>query len=68
MDFNWQDVFEIFKKPNVHKEMKIIFPKIDEERVKKILVSEHDFSMERIENALAKLHTVKKQSAQRTLF
>lgn len=68
MDFNWQEVFEIFKKPNVHKGLKIIFPKLDEDRVKKILVEEHDFSMERIENALEKLHTVKKQSAQRTLF
>ena len=67
LDFNWQEVFEIFKKPNVSKE-KIKFPKLDEEKIKEILVNQHDFSMERVENQLAKLHEVKKQSAQKTLF
>ncbi|MEI6850116.1 MAG: flap endonuclease-1 [archaeon] len=67
LDFNWQEVFEIFKKPNVSKE-KVAFPKLDEEKIKDILVREHDFSMERIDNQLAKLHEVKKQSAQKTLF
>ena len=67
LDFNWKDVFEIFKKPNVAK-VKVVFPKLDGERVKKILVEEHDFSLERIENSLGKLNEVKKESAQRKLF
>jgi len=67
LDFNWQEVFGIFKKPNVSKE-KVSFPKLDEEKIKEILVKEHDFSMERVENQLAKLHEVKKQSAQKKLF
>jgi len=67
LDFNWQDVFEIFKKPNVKKE-KVVFPKLNEEMIKEILVREHDFSLERVNNQLSKLKEVKKQSAQKTLF
>lgn len=67
LDFNWKDVFEIFKKPKVSKE-KIDFPKLDEARLKEILVKEHDFSMDRIEKQLDKLRTVKKAAGQKTLF
>src|SRR3989338_291222 len=31
LDFNWQEVFQIFKKPNVER-IKLKFPKLDEER------------------------------------
>jgi len=67
LDFNWKDVFEIFKKPNVIKE-KIEFPKLDEKKLKEILVKRHDFSEERVENQLVKLRDLKEQSKQRTLF
>lgn len=67
LDFNWQEVFEIFKKPNVSKE-EVVFPKFDKEKIKNILVQEHDFSLERIENQFLKLDESKRQSAQKTLF
>ena len=67
LDFNWQEVFEIFKKPNVLKEH-VRFLKLDEEKIKEILVRRHDFSMDRVENQLAKLHEVKKERSQRKLF
>src|SRR3989344_4870234 len=67
LDFNWQEVFEIFKKPNV-KSMKINFPKLNEGRIKDILVNEHEFSPDRIGNHLLKLKEEKRKSAQRTLF
>ncbi len=67
LNFNWQDVFEIFKKPDVMKE-KIVFPKLNEDKIKEILVEKHDFSLERVEKQLEKLHMVKKQSEQSTLF
>jgi flap endonuclease-1 len=67
MDFDWKEIFEIFKKPNVRKD-KIEFPKIDENKIKEILVERHDFSFERVEKQLSKLHEIKKQSAQKTLF
>ncbi len=67
LDFEWKDIFEIFKKPNV-KKIKIEFPKFDENQIRKILVNEHDFSLERIEKQIEKLQELKKGSAQRTLF
>ena len=68
LDFNWQDVFEIFKKPNVSKKEKIVFPKLDEEKIKEILVERHDFSEDRVEKQLEKLNVIKNKSSQRTLF
>lgn len=67
LDFNWKDVFEIFKKPNIAK-VKVKFPKLDGALVKKILVEEHDFSLERIEKQLGKLKEIKRESSQRKLF
>ncbi len=67
LDFNWKEVFEIFKKPNVSKE-KVEFPKLDEKKLKEILVKRHDFSEERVNNQLDKLKDVKEKSKQRKLF
>lgn len=65
--FDWRTIFEIFKKPNVSK-VKLEFPKLDEVRVKEILVTEHEFSLERVDNQLAKLLDIKKQQGQKKLF
>ena len=67
MNFDWKEVFEIFKKPNVKKE-KIKFPKLDEKKIKEILVERHDFSMDRIEKQLEKLKEGKGKAEQKTLF
>lgn len=67
VDFNWQEVFEIFKKPNVSSE-NVFFPKIDEKKVIQILVERHDFSLERVQKQLDKLKDVKKKGAQQKLF
>jgi flap endonuclease-1 len=68
MNFNWQEVFEIFKKPNVEKNLNVEFGKLDVSGVKKILVEKHEFSLERVEKQLGKLGEIKRKSAQRTLF
>ena len=67
LGFDWKEVFEIFKKPNVKKE-RVDFPKLDEDKIRKILVEEHDFSADRVEKQLEKLRNIKKKSAQRKLF
>jgi len=67
LDFNWQEVFEIFKRPNV-KSVKIDFPKLSEEKIKEILVKKHDFSIERVDNQLEKLRAEKRMGAQKRLF
>ncbi len=67
LDFNWQEVFEIFKKPNV-KKFEVMFPKFDDLRIKDILVGEHDFSLDRVDKQLGKLREGKGKAAQKTLF
>ena len=67
VDFDWKEVFEIFKKPNV-KKVKVSFPDVDEEKIKKVLVEAHDFSPDRVERQLEKLREVKRKGAQKTLF
>lgn len=67
LNFDWKQVFELFKKPNVHKES-FVFPPLDREKIIALLVHEHDFSLERVEKQLAKLEQAKKQNAQKKLF
>ena len=67
LDFDWKQVFEIFKKPNVSRE-KVEFPKLDEKKLKEILVERHEFSNERVENQLLKLREIKNKGKQKTLF
>lgn len=66
IEFDWQEVFELFKRPDV-RNVEIKFPKINEEKIKQILL-EHDFSEERIDNQLAKLEEAKEKGKQQTLF
>lgn len=66
LDFKWQEIFEIFKKADVE-DMKIEFPKLDEKKVREILL-EHDFSEERINSGLEKLKEVSEKNKQKTLF
>lgn len=67
LDFNWKEVFEIFKKPNVTR-TNVTFPKLNPDKIKEILVTEHDFSLERVEKQLEKLGELKKKNAQSKLF
>ena len=67
LNFDWKEIFEIFKKPNVKKE-EIDFPKLDEEKIKEILIKRHDFSEARVEKQLEKLEQAKRAGAQKTLF
>lgn len=64
--FEWREIFELFHKPNV-KDFKIEFPKINEEKIKQILVKEHDFSIERVEKQLDRLRELKEKSKQKDL-
>jgi len=64
--FEWKEIFELFHKPNV-KNFEIEFKKMDEERIKKILVKEHDFSEKRVEKQLEKLREFKEKKKQKGL-
>jgi len=67
MDFDWQEIFQIFKKPNVNN-VKIVMPKLNEAKIKQLLVNEHEFSLERVDKQLDKLKELRKQSGQKKLF
>lgn len=67
LDFDWEEIFELMKNPDVDKKLKIEFSEINENKIKKIL-KEHDFSEERINKQLEKLREVKKVRSQKTLF
>jgi flap endonuclease-1 len=67
-DFDWQKIFELFMKPDVIKKYDLKFKQIDEEKVKKILCDEHDFSDERIQSGLDKLKEQKEKAKQKKLF
>ncbi|HLC87399.1 MAG TPA: flap endonuclease-1 [Candidatus Nanoarchaeia archaeon] len=64
--FDWKEIFELFHRHKV-KDVDIKFPKLDEKKVKKILVEEHDFSEERIEKQLEKLRYLKEKQRQKGL-
>ena len=66
-DFDWRVIFEMFKKPNVAR-VELKFPRLNAEKVKEILVKEHDFSLERVEKQLGKLVKIKQETSQRRLF
>ena len=65
--FDWQEIFQLFHKPDV-KDAEFKFKKIDEEKIKKILVEKHEFSLDRDEKQLEKLRDAKEKQKQKTLF
>lgn len=64
--FDWRDIFELFKKPAV-KGVTLSFPKLNEAKIKEILVERHAFSSERVDKQLSKLREAKEQQKQRGL-
>lgn len=64
--FDWKDIFELFKKPNV-KNVNFNFEEIDEGKIKEILIERHNFSEERVKKQLEKLREIRKKAAQKGL-
>ena len=64
--FNWKEIFELFHKPDVI-DADFDFGKIDEEKIKEILVERHNFSPERIEKQIEKLREIKEKRQQKDL-
>jgi flap endonuclease-1 len=67
VDFNWKEIFDLMKNPEVNKNPKIEFGKFDFDKVKKIML-EHDFSEERIESQFEKIREINEKQKQKTLF
>jgi len=67
INFNWKKIYNEIATPNIKKNIKIEFPKINKEKIKNILLK-YEFSEQRINNQLDKLNELKKAKAQTTLF
>jgi flap endonuclease-1 len=65
--FDWKEIFELFHKHDV-KDADIKFPKVNEEKIKKLLIDEHEFSEKRVEKQLGRLREIKEAKKQTTLF
>ncbi|MCA9487940.1 MAG: flap endonuclease-1 [Nanoarchaeota archaeon] len=64
--FDWKEIFELFKNHDVNN-VEINFPKVNYDKVKKILVEEHEFSEDRVERQLDKLRDLEKAGKQKSL-
>jgi flap endonuclease-1 len=64
--FDWQEIYPLFHKPNVL-DFEINFPKLDENKIREILIERHNFSEERIGNTLQKLKESSEKNKQKNL-
>lgn len=64
--FDWKEIFELFHKPNVSN-TNLKFGKINEKKIKQILVEEHDFSEERVNKQLERLRDITEKNKQKGL-
>jgi flap endonuclease-1 len=64
--FDWKEIFELFHKPNVSNSS-FKFGKIDEKKIREILIEEHDFSEERVEKQLDRLKEITEKNKQKGL-
>jgi flap endonuclease-1 len=64
--FDWKEIFQLFHKHDVV-DAEFEFGEVDEGRIKKILVEEHDFSEDRVNKQLEKLREVKEKAKQKNL-
>lgn len=67
INFDPLEVLELFKKIPVTKKYRVRFKKINENKVRKILCEEHEFSDTRVENALKRLEKARDSATQVTL-
>jgi len=67
LNFDWGSIYEEIINTNVDKNANIIFPKIDKNRIKEIMIK-YEFSEKRIDSQLEKLENLKKEKEQKKLF
>ena len=64
--FDWKVIFELFHKPNIV-DAEFDFGKVDEEKIKEILVERHNFSEERVSKQLERLKGIEEKNKQKGL-
>ena len=66
-DFPWTDVFYAIKKMPMTDDYNLAVKEVDRDKITKILVENHDFSLERVNSALDKLQKAKQKKQQKGL-
>jgi len=66
-DFDWKEIFNLFKKMNVEKKYKLEWKEINEDKVKQVLIDEHNFSEDRVSSTINKIHESKQTKQQKSL-
>ena len=66
-DFDWKQIYDIFTKMKVKTDYNLEWKPLDKEKVIKLLVDKHDFSLERIEALLSKENKDKKPTKDNSL-
>jgi len=64
--FDWREIFELFHKPNVSTSF-LKFEKVNEKRIREILVEEHNFSDDRVQKQLERLRDITEKNKQKGL-
>jgi flap endonuclease-1 len=64
--FDWKEIFAIFRAPKVG-DFDIVFPRLNPDKIKEILVERHGFGEERIDRQIEKLGVVKRAKQQKDL-
>ena len=67
LNFDWHEIFKLFKKPDITKKYSLKFKKPQENKIREFLCKKHDFSENRIENAIKRLHEQKEKQKQKDL-
>lgn len=66
-DFPWTDVYYLIKKMPVNKQYNLGWEKINKDKLLKLLVQEHNFSEERVNNAIGELLENEKTKKQKSI-
>jgi len=64
--FDWKEIFELFHKPEFV-DAEFDFKKVDEKKIKEILVERHNFSEERVNKQLERLKGIEEKQKQKDL-
>lgn len=67
LNFDWHEIFQIFKKPDVVKKYSLKFSKPKEKDIRNFLCKKHEFSEDRIEKAIERLCQEKEKRKQKDL-
>jgi len=55
VDFDWKKIYATFKSMHIMKNYQLKWKEPDVEKIKRLLIDEHDFSEERVDNTLMKI-------------